>query len=247
MLDEQVTTNRGIMKGYKLSALLVLLGMLGACASPSVIVKAYVPPPLVEKLPLTASLNYTQAFTEYTYQEAEKKRALKSLNFGVAQVAMFDTVFAQMLNLVEPESPSKDLIIEPEILDFQYTAPRETKLKLYEVWLRYRLRITDANDKEVADWVVKGYGKTPTALLTSASAAFNAATNVALRDVGAQLSIGFRNQPDIAGLLQNSKFNSKPLNTDEQLVTASEQSEDTVETDAEAAVLVDEANTEENR
>lgn len=246
MLGKRVITNRGAMKGCKLSVLL-LLSLLGACASPSVVVKTYVPPPLVDKLPLTASLKYTDAFTQYTYQEAQKKRALKSVNFGVAQVAMFDTVFAQMLNLVEPEAPLKDLVIEPEILDFQYTAPRETKLNLYEVWLRYRLRITDSNDKEVADWVVKGYGKTPTALLTSASAAFNAATNVALRDVGAQLSIGFHSQPDIASLLKNNNYKSVQANTGDQLVLEEPlEPASQVEPESDPAALAEETLTEEN-
>lgn len=210
MLDKRLVINWGSINCLRSGALVVLLSLLGACASPSVVVKGSVPSPLIDKLPLTASLNYTEEFTQYSYQESEKKRALKSLGFGVAQVDMFDKVFTSILNLVPPENPIKDLIIEPEILDFQYTAPRETKLKLYEVWLKYRLRITDSNNKEVADWVVKGYGKTPTALLTSASAAFNAAANVALRDVGAQLSIGFRSQPDIAALLQKTKSRIDP-------------------------------------
>ena len=92
--------------------------------------------------------------------------------------------------------------ITPFLLDFQYTAPRETKLNLYEIWLQYRLKIEDANSNEVADWVVKGYGKTPTALLTTPASAFDSATNVALRDVGAQIAIGFRNQPQIIDFLE---------------------------------------------
>ena len=72
---------------------------------------------------------------------------------------------------------------------------------MYEVWLRYRVKITDSQDKILADWVVKGYGKTPTATLKTTSSAFNAATNIALRDVGAQLAIGFPNQSSVQGLL----------------------------------------------
>lgn len=101
-------------------------------------------------------------------------------------------------------------MIEPEILDFQYTSPSETKLNLYEVWLRYRVKITDSQNKTLADWVVKGYGKTPSATLKSTSSAFNAATNIALRDVGAQLAIGFPNQSSVQNLL-NPEIVSKNI------------------------------------
>jgi len=210
MLDKVVTkiiaTRAVFTKGLKLAGVLMLLSLLGACAN-TVVVKGYIPEPLVEKLPLTASLNYTETFKAYTYEETEKRRALKSLNFATAQITMFDNIFSQLVNLVDLDVPGKDLVIEPEILDLQYTAPRETKLNLYEVWLKYRLKITGANNEEIADWVVKGYGKTPTGLLTSASAAFNAATNIALRDVGAQLSLGFAKQDSIARLV-NTPVNS---------------------------------------
>jgi len=246
MFDERAVNSWGSISMFKTCFLLVLLSLLGACASSTVVVKGSVPPPLIDALPITASLSYTDEFKSYTYLEAEKKRALKSLDFGAAQVILFDTVFANLLNLVTPDTAIKDLVIEPEILDFQYTAPRETKLKLYEVWIKYRLRITDANNKEVADWVVKGYGKTPTALLTTASAAFNSATNVALRDVGAQLSIGFGKQSDIAALLQRVK-SGRVSQTDLQLLpeAASEAAATAApETDA---TSIDEENTDENQ
>ena len=73
---------------------------------------------------------------------------------------------------------------------------------MYEVWLKYRIKISDVNDEEIADWVIKGYGKTPTAMLSSASKAFNSATNVAMRDVGAQLAIGFTRERAIEEFLK---------------------------------------------
>ena len=114
---------------------------------------------------------------------------------------MFEQVFGSLTNLVDVDDAARNLAIEPEILDFQYSSPSETKLKQYEIWIKYRLKLRDANDARIADWTIKGYGKTPTGLLTSASSAFNAATNVALRDVGAQLSIRFPRQRVVKTLL----------------------------------------------
>ncbi|MFT5572193.1 MAG: hypothetical protein ACI9FR_001115 [Cryomorphaceae bacterium] len=230
----------------RLSSALVCITLLSACVS-TVTVTGEVPEPLVKRLPIDAKMSYTDAFKEYKYTEAEKGRSLKSLDFSAAQIHMFDTVFGRLLNLVQGEDQLPDLTIEPEILDFQYTAPRETNLKLYEVWLKYRLKLIGRDDKELADWTIKGYGKTPTASFTSASTAFNSATNVALRDVGAQLSIRLPKQSSIKGLLD-------PVQSDADAQEAADVGAESTQTVAElgddlaqqADVLNDNASEEDN-
>lgn len=181
--------------------LLASIGLLSACAS-TVQVTGDIPRPLIEPLPLSVEVVYTDNFKRYTYEEDERGRGLRSIAFGQAQVDLFDAIFGYTLeNTAEGQLP--DLRVTPTLLDFQYSAPRETKLNLYEIWLKYRIKIEDNQGREVADWEVKGYGKTPTALLTTASKAFDSATNVALRDVGAQMAIGFRSQPEILDFIQS--------------------------------------------
>lgn len=187
--------------GKNLIVGLALLMLLGGCAN-NVIVSAEIPVPLIEKLPITGSMAYNDKFKNYVYLEAEKKRtALKSLDLASAQITLFDRVFGALMTLVAPEVVEKDLVIEPEILDFQYSSPSETKVNQYEVWIKYRLKLTNDESQKLADWTIKGYGKTPTGLLKSASSAFNAAATVALRDVGAQLSIRFAEQRTIKQLV----------------------------------------------
>jgi len=188
-------------RGYIRVIVLGCLTLLTGCAS-SVVVKPDIPDPLVQKLPLNTSLVYSDSFKDYVYLETEKKRgSLKSIDFTEAQTTMFEQVFSSVTNLVGADDASRNLTIEPEILDFQYSSPTETKLKQYEVWIKYRLKLRNVDGARIADWTVKGYGKTPTGLLTTASSAFNAATNVALRDVGAQLSIRFPRQRVVKTLL----------------------------------------------
>jgi len=188
-------------RGYIRVIALGCLALLTGCAS-SVVVKPDIPDPLVQKLPLNTSLVYSDSFKDYVYLETEKKRgSLKSIDFTEAQTTMFEQVFSSVTNLVSADDASRNLTIEPEILDFQYSSPTETKLKQYEVWIKYRLKLRNVDGARIADWTVKGYGKTPTGLLTTASSAFNAATNVALRDVGAQLSIRFPRQRVVKTLL----------------------------------------------
>lgn len=175
--------------------------LLSACAS-NVVVKSTFPEPLVPELPLDGTLVLSDEFKSYTYFENAKARtSLKSLDMAAAHIMLFENVFGRLINMVGPEFPNKDLIIVPELLDFQYSAPAETQLKQYEVWVKYRLKISNGLNKKIADWTIKGYGKTPTSLLSSAGSAFSAATTVALRDVGAQLAIQFPKQQVIKDIL----------------------------------------------
>lgn len=190
--------------------MLIALGLLSACAS-TVTVTGKIPDPLVPRSPLTVKMIYSDEFKRYNYEEKEKGRGLRSIAFGAAQVTLFDGIFSQLFNLADSNTPEVDMRITPSLLEFQYSAPRETRLNLYEIWLKYRLQVFDGNDKEVADLEIKGYGKTPTALLSSADKAFDLATNIALRDVGAQLAIRFPTQPEIEDFLRTHKKMNRPL------------------------------------
>lgn len=186
---------------WRLFLLLGTMLFLSACAS-NVVVKTDFPVPLVRSLPLNGELTFTDEFKRYTYFEnAKARRSLKSLDMAEAQVSLFKSVFNGLINLVGPETSNKHLNIVPEVLDFQYTSPSETQLKHYEVWIKYRLKINNGLNQKIADWTVKGYGKTPTSLLTSPGGAFSAAATIALRDVGAQIAIQFPRQQVIQSLL----------------------------------------------
>lgn len=191
-----VFTKKTVTCWIGIAALLILSG-----CSKNVTVVADIPPPLVEKVPLNVHLVYTDEFKNHLYQENEKKRSLSSLDLAQAQIHMFDSIFSTLTNVVSADDPNKDLSVVPEVLEFQYTSPSETQLKQYEIFLKYRIKLIKSDDSSLADWVIKGYGKTPTALLTSATQAFNAAANVALRDVGAQLATRFPGQSKIKALI----------------------------------------------
>ena len=192
----------------KLILTLGVLSVMVGCAS-KVTVVADIPTPLVEKVPLNVHLSFTEEFRNHIYEENEKSRALSSLNLAEAQLSMFDAIFSNMTTLVSVDDLTKDLTVEPELLDFQYTAPSETKLKQYEIFLKYRLKLINKDDSTLADWIIKGYGKTPTALLSTATQAFNSAANVALRDIGAQLATRFPGQQKIRALIDSKSLISE--------------------------------------
>lgn len=220
-----------VFRGSLAWALIGTLALLAGCAN-TIVVKGNIPTPLVEKVPLNGAISYTDEFRSYIYNESEKKRALKSLDFTEAQITMFDSIFGGLMNLVAADAQDRDLTIEPEILELQYTAPSETKLNQYEVWIKYRLKLIDAENKKIADWIIKGYGKTPTALLGSAASGFNSAANIALRDVGAQLSIGFPNQSKIKALVNNGIEQAPNITEEPEIDTK-------IDTKAEADVSIE--------
>jgi hypothetical protein len=230
-------------KLFRLASSLLLILLLSSCTKNFQVV-ADIPTPLIESSGLTAQLDYSDEFKAYKFVEKSDDRPLERVDFGVAQVSLFDRIFSSLFEMSDSASDGHDLKIEPQILEFQYSAPKETKLKLYEVWVKYRLKVSDSKNQELADWVVKGYGKTPTSMFSSHLKAFNRACNVALRDVGAQLAIGFRNQPSIKDYLMTRLGSGSGINSegpqseaqDSQLVEASIQSTEGRIKSAEASV-----------
>lgn len=167
--------------------------------------EAEFPRPLVEPLPVSVELVLNDEFRTYIYkQEDVKGRSDISVDIGSAQTNLFETMSAQMFAGSELEN--RQLIVTPSIEAFQYAIPRETRAEIYEIWLKYRVLVTTKSGDPIADWLITGYGKTPTAFLKSPQQAIDAATGVALRDIGSQLSIGFQRQPDVvAWLAQTSE------------------------------------------
>lgn len=117
---------------------------------------------------------------------------------GTAQTPLLSNVlkaqFASVQLHEQREIGDADLLLQPEVVEFQYSSPKLTKLKVYEVWIKYRFNFYDRDDEAIMRWVVPVYGKTPTAFLKSDAEAFEAAAEVALRDLGAAFVTGLPRQ-----------------------------------------------------
>ncbi len=192
------------MRGLKRIWSLVALG-LASCAS-NYQIDASFPAPLVNPLPVDAGLILGEAFEAYAFEELSEDRDEIHIELGTAQAELFRVVMGQMFRSLTLESPYQgaQLLVEPSIDDFQYAIPRETRANIYEVWLKYRVQVREPNGAVLADWLINGYGKTPTALLKSQGDAIQAAVTLALRDVGVQFAIGFARQPAMVDWLQRT-------------------------------------------
>lgn len=186
---------------------------LSSCKS-TLDVRGDFPSPVINKMPLSIGLVLMPDFTEYQYIETGKDRDEWEISLGDAQVKLFNVVFnamfddviqAENLELISRSNNPLDLFLQPSLDSFQYNVPNETKGKMFEVWLKYNVKIFDNRQALIADWILTAYGKTPTAFLQSKEQALNQAMVIALRDLGASLSLRFAQVPEINQWLQTQQ------------------------------------------
>ncbi len=180
-----------------LAALAIVV--LAGCAT-EVVVEGSFPPALTRPLPISATLVFEQPFREYVFRNEGTREV--SIAVGTTQMALFTTVARSLFKEIatldqQPASAATDLIIMPVVEEVQVAMPSETQLNIFEVWIKYNVRVFDANGQPLADWIMPAYGKTPTRFLKSDSEALNQAAIVALRDAGANLVTGFARVPEI--------------------------------------------------
>ena len=139
-------------------------------------------------------------FSHYVFQSIDGRDV--SIAVGATQVELFtlvaNSLFAKTTYTTSrPEQSDTDIILAPRIEEVQISMPFQTKLNVYEVWIKYNMRVFDHQGQPIADWIMSAYGKTPTRFLKSASDALHQAAIVALRDAGAHFIIGFAQVPEI--------------------------------------------------
>ena len=192
-------------------AVLALVALLAAC-SHTVSVDGQFPQPIGDKHPLTVGVYLSDDFRQFTYSENRDDRDEWNINTGTAQQHLFETVLGSMfketinLNQYPSNLPNDvDLVIVPQVRELQFTMPRETRVNIFEVWIKYDMHAYNAQGDSVAEWVITAYGKTPTAFLKTQEAALAQAINVALRDAGATLYTGFEKVPEMQAYLSNKQ------------------------------------------
>ncbi len=180
----------------------VLISFTG-CKS-TLTVQGKFPTPVVNKLPYTLGIIYDNDFKDYQYTEKDAKREEWEIDVGEAQLKLFNTVlpamFADVVNVPDIKNKHKasiDIFFKPRVDELQYNIPAETKRNMFEVWIKYNMKVYDNQGRLLADWILTAYGKTPTAFMQSQETALNEAMVIALRDAGAGLTLRFRQIPEI--------------------------------------------------
>ncbi|WNZ57068.1 hypothetical protein ACJJIQ_23880 [Microbulbifer sp. ANSA003] len=194
-----------------LKVLILVSFFLGAC-SHTVQVDGNYPSPIGDQLPITVGFYLSEDFKSFTYKEDSEDREEWNISTGRAQKNLFETVLGSMftdtvsLSSYPQEVPANvELVIVPEVRELQFTMPRETRVNIFEVWIKYNMTAFDPSGGQVANWVITAYGKTPTAFLQSQEQALTQAINIALRDAGANLYTGFGKVPELQAFLSGKR------------------------------------------
>ena len=197
-------------RGYRLPTILTLLMLLAACSqSVRLKVAADIPEPAISTLPLTMGIYYDDQFRHYTYTEESKERPNWRIETGDSQVAIFDRIFsslfAQLIRLEQPPgergAAAVDAVLSPSLDDIQFALPNETMTDHFEAWVRYTLTLYSPAGDVIATLPVTGYGRTQAAAFAANETGLNSAINLALRDAGARLIVGFRESKSVSAWL----------------------------------------------
>jgi hypothetical protein len=212
-------------KAQRLLTLITLL-LLAACNSREVIVEGTFPTPLVDPVPVSVGVLFTQEFKAHELVDDATGRGEVSwrVSTGTAQVEFWSTLFpAFFQNVVFIESYEDlqaydvDAVLIPQVDDVQYAIPLYTNVKVYEIWMRYNLALVEPeqiideenatisldNMQPFAEWPLTAYGKTPTAFMQSDIDAVNLAAVMALRDAGANFITSFLRVPGVMDWIEN--------------------------------------------
>ena len=192
-------------------AALILASTLTACGVSNVVKDGSFPTPNISKLPLTVAVLYDDALRQFSYMEySETGQEEINIESGQSHIQLFNAVLPAMFdNVIEVQSQAEavssgaDAVFIPVIEEFQLALPSKTRLDVYEIWIKYNMRLESAEGDYIADWVLTSYGKTPTETFRSNEAAINEAAIVALRDLASSFSLSFSQVPEVRDWLNS--------------------------------------------
>jgi hypothetical protein len=205
------------------------VGMLLAGCSSSVIVESNFPTPLIEPLPVTMGVIFSDELHNYIYSEDIPDQSTWTIALGDANVAMleplFDSMFDQTRMVTDvpvdlTTTGPLDGVIRPVLEKFEFDVPIGERDEFVEVWMQYKLTLYEPDGEVVTEWPVSGYGKSE--LERDREGAVLKAAIVAMREVGATISTKFAEQPQVMywlGERDNERATSVDARTSESRVT----------------------------
>ena len=185
--------------------------LLTACGASSVVISGSFPTPNIGKLPISLAVVYDDNLQEFTYTEySETGQEEYYIQSGQSHIQLFNAVLPAMFddvtfvdNVEAAADSGVDAVFVPNIEEFQLALPAKTRLDVYEVWIKYNMRLLTAEGDYLADWELTSYGKTPTETFLTTESAINDAAVVALRDLASTFALSFSRVPEISAWLAN--------------------------------------------
>jgi len=207
-INRLVVINKNMCFG--MAVLLVALALSG-CGVSNVVIEGSFPTPNINKIPVAVAVYYDDALREFSYLEySETGQEEFNIESGQSHMELFNAVLPAMFdrvivvdNLEDARAEGVDAVFAPAIEEFQLALPAKTKLDVYEVWIKYNMRLLTAEGDYIADWILTSYGKTPTETFRSVADGINEAAVVALRDLASSFSLSFGQVPEVRDWLSS--------------------------------------------
>ncbi|MCR9278858.1 MAG: hypothetical protein NXH85_12870 [Pseudomonadaceae bacterium] len=198
-----------------LSISALVIPCLSACGTANVgLESSRFPEPLVQRLPVNVAVHYEEALTSFVHEEELDGFGTWRLSLGPAQRTMFTALSNGLFqgslvaeSISNPPAGSHG-VLAPQLTELQFSVPRQTRNDVYEVWLKYQMRLFDTDGSLVIDWPVTAYGKASThdhgIMDGSGTSALRAAADAAMRDAMVVMALRFRSVPEVRDWLSSN-------------------------------------------
>ena len=182
---------------------LTALAALAACGDVEVAAESAMPTPLVDPLPVTVGVHYSEDFSKYAH--AEERWGVKwKAELGPYHVRMAERLFHAAFREVVvvddlkalPASPPYVAIIEPRIEQYSFITPKDTGANYYAVTIKYRLNVLAPSGETADSLTFTGYGSFKAGGMSTTEPMVSA-TKAAMRDAAAKFLVQFPEQ-DVA-------------------------------------------------
>ena len=192
-----------------------------------------IPEPLIDQMPLRVAARYPESFDRFVHEEQIIGKEKWTIDLGGANRVLFDRLFESMFTEfsvigadADPEQLAIDALIEPSIDAFEFSVPSQSQTEDFAVWIRYRIKIFDAEGVQIANWPIAAYGKS-LATTFGGDEALQRAAVLAMRDAAALIILQMDKATGISKLsearAQELPQASPPVTNDANLqTTASE-------------------------
>ena len=142
------------LKRQSSAAFLILstLLLLASCGTSNVVIEGNFPTPNINQIPLSLAVYYDEDLRTFSYMEySETGREEINIESGSSHIQLFDAMLPAMFEKVitlnsmeDPEIETVDAVFVPAIEEFQLALPEKTKLDVYEVWVKYNMRLVSS-------------------------------------------------------------------------------------------------------
>ena len=194
---------------------LFFLTFLVSSCSNSIKIGGSFPEPLVAKIPIKIGLLLDESFKSYKHEESIPQQSSWIIDMGDANILMISNIVSGIFDEVRiidnlpvgPLNYDLDIVITPHLDKFEFEVPITGNNRYAEAWIQYEINFHEIGGREIAKWLISGYGKHE--ISGSKEQSLNNAAIVAMREIGATFSTSILNQPDLVYWLENNaeKYN----------------------------------------